>query len=635
MKYTIKKLFLILLAGCTQAQAQTDWKKQFPDEEAVYTRLSCHVNIKREGDKLVATSDYAEDLVFLSDNSVKLMSKGYIYHSGFSELRKWDAYTQQPEEKKKFKVANASTASNRDDYIFFDDSKYTSFDYTGGMVGGTRHLDYQLFHKDICLLFPYYFERYFPVAEAELNITFPSDVKLKYLAKGLDSANIRFSESTKKDKTTYTFRISGLKGSRSYPDAPDNSWYATHLIFYVAEVKENGSWKNMLNGPADLYRYNYNFIRNLNRAPNTELKNITDSLTAGVSAPAEKAKKIYRWVQNHIKYVAFEDGLEGFIPREASLVCSRRFGDCKDMASILTTMLTHAGIPAYFTWIGTRDIPYDYTDVPLPISDNHMICTIRLGDEYIFLDATDNACIFGNPSSGIQGKQAMVSISENEYKIIRVPVLAKEKNSLRDSTFLELTDRGITGQLRVHLTGYYASNLYQMLGYKNEEEREKYFKSVFQRGSNKIRFSNWKVITEPDQDEIWIRADLELNDYAKKLGDEWFLNLNLFKWYEHEEIDYPKRRIPIDFNFLNQRRYFTTLKLPAGTKLSYLPKSNSYKNDVWGYFMDYAAEGNTVSLSQGFDTDQMILYPRQFEAWNKVLEHLFPNYKQTISITKN
>ena len=72
-----------------------------------------------------------------------------------------------------------------------------------------------------------------------------------------------------------------------------------------------------------------------------------------------KARRIYKWVQQNIKYVAFEDGMEGFIPRDASLVCSRRYGDCKDMASILTKMLQYSGVEACFVWIGTRSLPYE------------------------------------------------------------------------------------------------------------------------------------------------------------------------------------------------------------------------------------------------------------------------------------
>jgi hypothetical protein len=327
--------------------------------------------------------------------------------------------------------------------------------------------------------------------------------------------------------------------------------------------------------------------------------------------------------------------MEGFVPREANLVCSRRFGDCKDMASILTSMLNYAKVPAYFTWIGTRDIPYDYTEVPLPIVDNHMICTIKTGEEYIFLDGTDAGCIFGMPPSSIQGKQAMLSINEKEYKILRVPVMSKGKNVVTDSTFLELTEKGITGIVKIEMKGYYASNMHSILNYKNEEERKDYFKDYFSRASNKIKFSDWNITENAEHSETTITANFELPDYGKKLAGEWYLNMNLFKWYEHQEIDYPKRTLPIQFSFLRHSSYVTAVKIPMGYKLGFMPKSDTFKNDVWGFAMNYSTSKDFVYLTQEFDTDQLMLYPDQFEKWNKVLEQLFPNYKQTISFQKN
>jgi hypothetical protein len=625
-------LFIVLINA---VNAQEDWQKIFPNAEAVFTSRTCDVIIKKENDKWIATSDFSEDLVYLTDNSVKQMSRGYIYHSGFNQLKKWDAYIRFPDDKKRWKVSNANTSSSTRDYIFYDDVKSTSFDYTGGAVGATRHLEYQLQSTDAHLLSPYYFERYFPVGESELRIIFPSDVKLKYVAKGLNADKIVFSESKKKGQTIHTFHISKLNGVQPYADAPDDAYYSTHLIFYIDKVQENGEWKNFLSTAEDIYRYNYAFVRDLNKNRSVELEKITDSLVKTAPNDIEKTKKIYQWVQGNIKYVAFEEGLEGFIPRDASLVCNRRFGDCKDMASILTSMLTYAKIPAYMTWIGTRDIPYEYTELPLPIVDNHMICAVKLNNDFIFLDATDNACLFGYPSIGIQGKQALVGISENEFKIVKVPMISKEKNILLDSTFLELTHKGIIGKIKIELRGYWASGIRSSLNYKNIEEREEYLKGYFARASNKIKFSNWAVQERLAEEKIIVTADLELPDYAKKLGDEWFLNLNLFKWYEHQEIEFPKRMMPIQFSFLKQSFYVTSLSIPAGYAASYVPKSNSFKNDVWGFNMSYATTTDAITLSQQFDTDQLMLYPQQFERWNKVLEHLFPNYKQTVSIRKN
>lgn len=630
------KLCFLFLFNCpwliNHAQHIDDWKKIFPGAEAVYANMSNHVKIDLENDSLTATSEHSEDLVYLTENGVKMMSRGFIYHSSFNVLNKWDAYTQVAGVRK-IKVTDSKTINSHADWIFYDDAKQTMFDYSGASVGADSHLEYEIQHTDAHLLSPFYFDRYFPVVNGELKISFPENISVKYVVKGNHAKEVKFEEQRKKGKVTYTFSVSNFQDDKRYPDAPEAAYYATHVIYYVDKYKNaKGQWINFLSNTDDLYNNSYNFIKGVNKDLGNSLKNTTDSLVAGITSQREKAKKIYQWVQANIKYVAFEEGMGGFVPREANTVCNRRFGDCKDMTSILTAMLNYAKIPAYFTWIGTRDIPYDYTEFPLAIVDNHMICTIKLDNNYIFLDGTASSCEFGVPPYQIQGKQAMISLGENEYKILRVPEMEKTYTRYYDTTFLELTDRGLSGNIHIKMTGYMAINLRDALSVQNEKEHEDYFKDRFQRGSNKTKLSDFKV--EKENNDFVIRAKIEIPDYAKKIGDEWYLNMNLFKWYEHAEIDYPKRKIPIEFDFKKTARYVTVLKIPDGYRAGYIPAGKTYHNDVWGFDMTYEEKSGQLILSQEFDTEQLMLYPDKFEAWNKVLENLFPLYKESILISK-
>lgn len=625
-------LLSVLLVAVFRADAQ-EWKAQFPDAQAVYTQLACEVTIKNSDGKLSATTTYTEDMNFATAQAARMMGRGSIYHSSFNELKNWEAYTQSPE-KKKIKVANVSTESSRSDYVFYDDAKTTSFDFAGLVDGVSRHIEYTVAHTDLHLLSPFYIDRYFPVVNGTLKVEFPSSVQLKYIVRGVNADKVNFVETRKRDKVTYTFTVKNSTGAPHYGDAPDNSWYATHIIFYIEKFENGGQWTNFLSNVDDLYKYNYAFIKDVNPDPGIELRQITESLIKEARTDTEKARRIYRWVQEHIKYVAFEDGMGGFVPRAPQLVCSRRFGDCKDMASILTSMLRMAGVKAYYTWIGTRHLPYRYAEVPLPVTDNHMICTVLLGDQYVFLDGTDSDCIFGFPSSHIQGKDALVAISETEYKVLTVETVQPEKNRYEDSTFLELGPEGLTGKLRIHLTGYLSDNMHSLLNYKNEKEREEYFRNRFSRGNNKIRFSNWKMTIAPDRNDTWVTADFVLPDYARKVGDEWIVNLNLYRRYEHEEIDYPKRRSPVSYNYLAREQYNTFLKMPAGYKVSYLPQGEQFNNDVWGFSLQYAQNKEGLSLTQNFENRFMLIQPDQFERWNKVLERLFPHYKQTVVLSK-
>ena len=625
---------LFILPATLFAQSVDEISKKFPGEQSVVLNRTLHYKIKIKDDVPQVESKDVQQILYLSANAAAYMSQYGFSHSGFHQLGEYEAYTKTAENKK-VKVTNFKTTSSKSNSIFYDDIKETNFDFPAIAPGAVGTLELNLKHTDAHLLSPFYFTRRIPVVYSELKISFPKDMSIKYLLKGNNNDKIQFTQETKRGEIIYTFKVSDMPAEKTYPDAPDDAYYSPHVIFYIEHYLNAKNEKvNFLGSLDDLYRLNYSFIKNINKEISPELKSVVDSVTRNIQSPEEKAKRIYQWVQNNIKYVAFEAGMEGFVPREANLVCTRRFGDCKDMSSILTVMLNQAGIPAYYTWIGTRHIPYKYSEVPTPIVDNHMICTINLNGKYIFLDGTDATCVFGIPSEGIQGKEAFLSINEKEYKVLPVPIPEKEKNMLVDTTFLELTDKGIKGSISIDMSGYYAMDMHGLLNYTNEKDREKYLKGRFNRGSNKFKLEKFEIGDRNDKNTIRLMAQFDLQDYAKKVADEWYLNLNLFKHYEHDEIDYPRRQMPIEFPYRFQKKYITILKIPDGYSVGYLPQSKSFKNDVWGFDMKFEQKGNQVILTQQFNNEHMLLQPEKFSEWNKVLEQLYPLYKETISLIK-
>jgi hypothetical protein len=501
--------------------------------------------------------------------------------------------------------------------------------------GAVGNLQVSRINKDPHLLSPFYFSSFIPVLNSELQISFPKDMVIRYRLFGMDSSKVEVRQESKRRENIFTFRCTDCPAEKRYADAPDQPWYATHVIFYIDSYKDkSGNTVRYLSGADDLYRLSYDFVRSINAAPGPELKHIVDSLSTHAASDREKAMKIYSWVQQQIKYVAFEQGMEGFIPRDANLVCKRRFGDCKDMSSILTLMMRSANIPAYYTWIGTRGLPYRFSDLPLPLVSNHMICTIRLDGQYIFLDGTDPTCIFGFPSAGIQDKEAMISVNEHEYKILKVPVVDKKENTITDSTWLELTDRGIRGRIKKEYTGYFSMRFRGRLNYSKQKDLENTIKEECGRGSNKFRLNSFRVLPAGNPDSASLTVNFSLPDYASRIGNEWYLNLNLFKFYEHQEIDYPKRKSPVEYNFKFRKRYVTLLQIPDGYRVDYLPQGKSYHNTVWGFDLQYEQKGRLLILTQEFDNDHLLLEPDQFALWNKVLENLFPLYKETLTLSK-
>ena len=621
--------FCFVLSG----QSVDEIKNNFPGEQAIFKKHTVHYTFKLKDGEPYAESKEVQEMLFLSDNAVYLSRFGF-YQGSFDTIENFEAYTITPAGKK-FVVKDFKTTANRSRSVFYDDIKETSFDFPSATTGSVGHLEYTSIHKNLKLLSPHYFSHSIPMLNGELKLTFPKEMTIKYQVMGDQKEKVEFTSETSRKETTFTFRVNKLEKDQDYADAPGNPYYALHVIFYIESIlDQKGQVVKWLGTSDDLYKFYRGFVKNINKEISPELKNITDSLVQNVSTGEAKARKIYKWVQQNIKYVAFENGMEGFIPRDASLVCSRRYGDCKDMASILTKMLQYSGVPAYFVWIGTRTLPYEYTTVALPIVDNHMISAVKLDAGYIFLDGTDSHCVFGIPSGHIQGKQAIVGLNENEYEIVRVPVIEKEKNVYADTTLIKLTDKGIQGSIRIGMTGYFAMDMYSAMNQTNDKSKEKFINNFLSRGSNKFKVNKYEVVDTGDPNKYYVSGQFELEGVDRKIGDDWFLNLNFQKLFEHQEIDYPRRKIPVEFDFKNERQYVTILEIPEAYKLSYLPQSKSYKNEVWSFDLSYEEKKNQVILTQPFENNDLLMPVGKFQAWNKVLENLLPAYKETISLSK-
>lgn len=629
---------LFVLCGKLYAQSVDEIIAKFPNNQAVIQNFTKTVAISLKNGEPFAESKTEQEILALSDKANGLYNRQYVFSSSYNELTSLEAYTKVPDGKRynKLKVADIKTETSRSSSVFYDDGKQSTFDLPSMIKGAVGYITYTQTQKDAHLLAPFYCISYMPIINERYTVTFPSTMQVKYSILNNTNNIVRVTEDTKGKEHSYTFTASDLKPVMRFNDAPAYAYYEPHVIIQIVSYEnENGQRVNYLGNLDDLYKWNYGFISKLDNTKEPYLKKLADSLTADCKSPDEKAAKIYQWVQSHIKYVAFEDGLEGFVPRRAFDVCNRRFGDCKDMASILTSLLQLEGLHAYFTWIGTRDIPYDYTNVSLPITDNHMIAALNLDDEWIFLDATDPNCIFGLPSSGIQGKQALIAVSKDDYKVIRVPEVSAEKSTLVDSTFISVTDKGIKGLSSVYYNGYWAEDVYNRLMFSDAKQTRDYVKYRIGKASNKFIMGDYAInkISKADK-QINIKAGFEVPDYGKKIADELFINLNLEKLFVNEMIDTAKRKIPVQHEFKYVIKQYTILDVPESYTVSYIPKDYSLNNDLFGFSIKYSQQDGKVIALQELRKNFLMLQPKDFTTWNNSLKQLFNQYKEEVVFEK-
>src|SRR5690606_10059817 len=234
-----------------------------------------------------------------------------------------------------------------------------------------------------------YFGDFSPIINNTVTIIADKNIDLKFIEFNMENLPISHNKQEKKGNNIFTWEVKNINKYDYETSTPTYKKILPHIIPVITGYQSNGKKTELANNVADLYKWYYSLVKDINQdKPDEELIKVVESLTADKPNDFEKVKAIYYWVQNNIKYIAFEYALGGFIPREANEVFKKKYGDCKDNSSILHEMFEIAGIRGNLTWIGTRSIPYTYDEVPTPLVDNHMILSYANNDEIYFLDAT-------------------------------------------------------------------------------------------------------------------------------------------------------------------------------------------------------------------------------------------------------
>lgn len=632
---TLTALFFSILSF---AQPDLEYKRavaQNPGEHAVIISDKQDVTVDIiKGDIVIKQDRYTETMYL--DNLASLFAEHSVDYTLFDNLVSIEAATLSPKKNRyaEDRVKDFEYEDKISQSVFYDGGKSVSFLFPKLEPGHKTYVKYSKEISEPRFLPSFYFQRGIPVKEAAFKITADNDIEIGWKLMNVADSLISFTKIPEKNnKTTYIWKMNQVSKIEREPNAPDSRYYTPHIITWIKSYKVDGKVKPVLPDTKGLYSWYYSLVKEANKEDSPELKRIVDSLTTENSSELDMVKKVYYWVQDNIKYIAFEDGMGGFVPRSAKKVCEKRYGDCKDMASIISKMLGYAGIQGHLTWIGSRDIPYNYSDISTPSVDNHMICTYIDGEDYYFLDATGQYTPFGLPTGFIQGKEALISIDEENYIIHKVPTLPAEKNRIQDFVDISFKDGKISGTGRVELTGYNKINMTHAL-VRSADDHDKLVRSFCEKGSNKFLIESFEIKNLDDRDKaLTIDYDFNIQDYANKLGNEIYINMNLDKNWQNATVK-KDRKYSVDHDFKDINSSQVTLQIPKGYKVTYLPEDVSFENEDFGFSISYMKTASTIVMTRKAYNNKIMIEPSDFEKWNQMIKDLNKAYSEVIVLNK-
>lgn len=169
------------------------------------------------------------------------------------------------------------------------------------------------------------------------------------------------------------------------------------------------------------------------------LRRVVRELLQGASDVRERVRRIYDWVVRNTRYVGLEFGIHGFLPYRVPQIVQRGFGDCKDKASLIYTMLREAGIDARIVLVRTRrngaiaDLP-----ASLAVFD-HAIAYVPELD--LYLDGTAEHSGMEELPAMDQGVTVLL-VGPDGAELRRTPVLPADRNRRTRTMQVELEADG-------------------------------------------------------------------------------------------------------------------------------------------------------------------------------------------------
>ncbi len=622
----MKRMVCLVLALFIGQQAI--WAAEKPDTniviasakeryEFVYNKKTEKVEVKQTLDLLYRCNDYKADVpVIESYNDQVSMDNIEIEVDG----RRNKAITPNCEF---FSV----------DGIFYSDARTCYFMLPLTKRGGESHVVFEKTVKDPRYFTSIFFREPLNIRFKQVEIIVPRWMKLELKEYHFEGYNVSkkttVDNSLNADITTYT--ITNLPAQVRERAAPGPTYTEPHLLVLCKSAAPEGKKITFFSTLADQYAWYHNITAN----PNNDeaiLKTKAQEITKGLTNDMDKIKAIFYWVQNNIRYIAFEDGIAGFKPEKANEVLRKKYGDCKGMAHLTKELLRSLGFDARLCWIGTNHIAYDYSTPALCV-DNHMICGLNYQGKVYFLDATENYIGLGEYAERIQGRQVLMEDGDN-YKLLNVPATTYHQNTDVEKRVITINGTDISGTAEHEWKGEEKENILAQLNSIKKDKASEAFIKYLGDGNADVHITDF-VTSDLNNFDKNVTATYKLTqkNAVSTFGKEMYIDLDFRKELNDFTFKKDERTSDYWFGYKSDMLRETILNIPPGYTVTSVPKNLTIKNDFFEASIDYTQQPGKLVYKKSLIIKNTKLPKNKFEQWNADIEKLQAAYNEQVVLT--
>jgi transglutaminase-like putative cysteine protease len=338
------------------------------------------------------------------------------------------------------------------------------------------------------------------------------------------------------------------------------------------------------------------------------------SLTEGAKDDLGRIRAIAHFVQG-LQYISIDIGVgrgNGYRPHSATDVLRKAYGDCKDKANLMRTLLKAVNITAFPVAIYSGDPTYVREEWASPGQFNHCIVAIKVGDEIdlptvikhdrlgrlLIFDATDESTPVGDLPEEEQGSFALL-VAGDQGMLMRMPVMPPETSRLERQADVTLTaDGGIIASLKERSTGQTAVSERRAMHGLSASEYRQLIERWISRGATSAKVSKVEPTDEKTENRFALDVEFSAAMYGQVMQDR----LIVFKpaivsRRESLFLTEATRKYPI---VLDSRAFSETVrvKLPAGFEVDELPDALKLQTSFGTYATSYEVKNNKLVFSR-------------------------------------
>lgn len=610
-------LICVLLGGLTsntQSQDYPSWRTAveayFPDEDLLVHSRDVRVTFKRprrhaEPDAEITYTyrmeslreeawEYPHTIVFDSRSQITKLSVG----------------------RKRFKPSKLDVSDYTNGELVHSDVELGKVAVRFNRKHKERRVSYTVELTDLRYLPPLFMVEPNAVFSSALTVEIPHWLELEVIPYQMkDDLKYHISD-TRNDRNTRIYSINSYSFEPAFrlADSPGPSHIYPNLLLVPREFTSRKLQRQtMFNSVQDLYSW----YRKLVQEVDNQWFKVDDELSYILNLNTNddtKLSQIYHWVQENIRYLAFEDGMAGYRPQSPSKVYSNGYSDCKGTAMLLRHLLIRAGYDARLCWMSTAHLAYSY-DQPSLAADNHMICAVITPDDTVFLDATDKYANYGALHPQVADRPVLMEDGSN-YIRTRTPGYKRMEDEMRLSSDTRITmDGSIRGSTRLEAKG---------LG------KEVLMSSVL---PSRIKWSglkstltddvNFKILPEDDYWRLWSADDetiqmefqFETTLKAGLFNGDLLLPMSYLGLYTPPPIDHDRSYavvLPQHHNYLHQ----LSLDIPEGYIVGELPEPLVIDQGPLQAEITYQIEPAGIKVDYQLHFPEAVIPQDQFQAWS-------------------